>query len=247
MLPYNRALHLDDYTTPELSRHVGDVRAFERLIGSKGVRYRKDHAHREWEYANVLRQLRELLTADHAGEVDFKVPREIKILDTGFGMSYFTPMLKHEGYNVEASDSMAYGDCTPQLVAQCHAFGFEIPLHKLPVQDMSPIADQTFDVTLCISVIEHLASDAWAKGWSELARVTKRGGYVMVTTDYFGDEDAWNASPFRSIQHQPVTPEFIGEYLGNQRKLRWVGGVDLGYRGAFVNNYSFLNLCLKRL
>lgn len=247
-LPYSRALDPADYGHLSLARYHQEVVTFERLIGTHGVRYRKDHQHREWEYANVLRQLRELITADHAGEVDFKVPREIRILDTGFGMNYFTPMLKYLDYAVEASDSMAYGDCTKELQAQCQAFGFEIPLHKLPVQDMSPLADQTFDVTLCISTIEHLAAEDWAAGWRELRRVTRIGGYVMVTTDYFRDVDAWNASPFRSIQHQPVTQAFLEDFLAaSGLGLEPVGAVDLTYKGDFVNNYSFVNLCLQRV
>lgn len=249
-LPYTRALDPADYDAPELHPHVEDVRAFEREIRAKGVPYRKDHEHREWEYTNVLRQLRELITADHAGEVDFKVPREIRILDTGFGANYFTPMLRHLGYAVEAADSMAYGDCTPWLRDQCFAFGFEIPLHTVPVEAMAGIPDQTYDVTLCISTIEHVAADQFWPAWAELHRVTKAGGYVMVTTDYFRDLGEWDRSKFKAIQHTPVTPDFLSVMLGRLRTehdLRVVGGpADPTYRGDHVENYSFVNICLQR-
>lgn len=250
-LPYTRALDPADYDAPELQTDVAGLRAFEGIIRSKGVPYRKDHQHREWEYANVLRQLRELITATHAGEVDFKVPSEIKILDTGFGANYFTPMLRDLGYDVEAADSMAYGDCTPWLIDHCHAFGFEIPLHKVPVEKMDGIADQTYDVTLCISTIEHVAEDQFWPAWAELARVTKVGGYIMVTTDYFRDLPAWEASKFKAIQHTPVTPDFLSVMLGRLRtelNLKVVGGdADPTYRGDHVENYSFVNICLQRV
>lgn len=42
---------------------------------------------------------------------------------------------------------------------------------------------ETFDVVLCISVIEHLASEDRVKFWTEAARVLKPGGVLVVTMD----------------------------------------------------------------
>lgn len=43
-----------------------------------------------------------------------------------------------------------------------------------------PWADETADVTLCIEGIEHVNADS--KAMRELARTTKRGGYVALST-----------------------------------------------------------------
>jgi SAM-dependent methyltransferase len=242
MLPYNRALAISDYEDPALVPHLRDLRGFEGLLRERGAPYRKDHEHREWEYANVLRQLRDLWTG---------APEAVRILDTGFGANYFTPMLKHVGYAVEAMDSMHYGDCTPWLIQQCYALGVEIPLHAIPsgIQAMDRLADETYDVTLCISTIEHVDPRDWNGAWDELRRVTKVGGYVMITTDYFRNRGDWEHSPYKQIQHTVVTPEFLQEFLPYAETayhLKEVGGEDLAYAGDHVNNYSFVNLCFQR-
>jgi hypothetical protein len=242
-LPYNRALHPDDYA--QLQPHLTDVQKGEAALREKAAPFRKDHHHREWEYANVLRQLRDLT---YAGAI----PGASRILDTGFGANYFTPTLKTLGYNVEAMDSMHYGDCTPWLIQQCYALDIEVPLHVIPagLVAMEDLADETYDVTLCISTIEHVDERDFWGAWDELRRVTKIGGYVMATTDYFPHLDAWHASKFKQIQHTPVTEQFADETLVPKlaaEGLVTVGGVDLAYRGDFVDNYSFVNLCFQRV
>jgi 2-polyprenyl-3-methyl-5-hydroxy-6-metoxy-1,4-benzoquinol methylase len=242
-LPYNRALHPEDYD--QLQPHLTDVQKGEAALREKAAPYRKDHTHREWEYANVLRQLRDLT---YAGAI----PGASRILDTGFGANYFTPTLKTLGYNVEAMDSMHYGDCTPWLIQQCYALDIEVPLHVIPagLAAMEDLADETYDVTLCISTIEHVDARDFEGAWSELARVTKIGGYVMATTDYFRDLDAWHASKYKQIQHTPVTEQFLDTFIPKadvKFGLKTVGGTDFTYRGDFVDNYSFVNLCFQRV
>jgi hypothetical protein len=49
-------------------------------------------------------------------------------------------------------------------------------------------------------------------------------------------------------RHLQVTPYSEGYVLGLPERFAvdFVGETDLGYRGDFVHNYSFVNLCLRK-
>jgi hypothetical protein len=200
---------------------------------------RVDHSHRFWEYANVVLQLREL-----------GVSLDSHIHDAGSGGSFLPLFLKVcKGYRqVSVSDSMAYGDYTPHLIDQCRHLGIEIPLYVAPVERLlSVTGGQAFDVTLCISTIEHVASELFLDALRELALVTKPGGYVMITSDFFSDLEAAELSPFKTIQHTKFTPTLASKIPElSEDLLEFVGEQGFSYRGDFVNNYSFVNMCLRR-
>lgn len=230
---YNRALHIDDYN--HLAPWVNRLNEFEHYIGQQRVPYRKDHHHREWEYASCLQQLEQL-----------GLPKSILIHDTGSGGSYFPPFLAKEGWNIEVSDSMDYGDPTTDfLIPQCTHLGVRIPIRKLAVEDMYEVKDETFGVSMCISVIEHVDPNSFLKALNELVRTTQKGGYIFITSDFFRDKEAWEKSPFKQIQHN-VFYERNVEAIMSCIPVEFVGEKDFSYRGDFVNNYSFVNICLKR-
>lgn len=232
-LPFNRALYAPEYQHEDLLPFIEEVQAFERRLRAVGAPYRMDHQHRTWEYANVLRQLTVLGMIPPA-----------TILDTGSGGSFLPALLAAKGFEVTASDSMAYGDCTEWIYRQCVALGLTIPIVREPVEALASVPDESFDVTLCISVIEHVDPTHYEDAWRELARVTTQGGLIMVTSDYFRDLAAWERSPYKQIQHNVFTTEAIEEFRASFPTLELVGGIDLTYRGDWVNNYSFINLCL---
>lgn len=196
---------------------------------------RLDHEHRHWEYSQILRQLRVYFES-----------RSPKILDTGSGASHFPLYLRTLGYDVEESDSCDYGDPVEPLRQQCSLFGVTIPFYRLPVQNLSEIPARAYDATLCISVIEHVEPSQFEKALFELYRVTKRGGLVCITSDFFETEERSQQSPFRSIQHTIFTP-FNIERVAKILPWEFCGGTDFKYRGDFVNNYSFVNMCLRVL
>src|SRR5678816_3712278 len=93
------------------------------------------------------------------------------------------------------------------VVAQRSYYGVKLPLYDLECEKLDGIDTDTFDVTMCISTIEHATDhDAAMK---ELVRVTKSGGYVFITSDYFRDSQQWEQSPSRSLQVTPYTQEFV--------------------------------------
>ena len=247
-LPFNRALHTDDYPALlEWSRLVLD---FEQRLRSWGIPFRKDHTHRTWEYANVLRQIDLLFPPKYH-------PRPgLRMLDAGGGGSALAPLLAVLGHHVVVTDSMAYGDIEEAFTTpQTRALGISTNMVVLkdPVEAMRSIPDDTFDIALCISVIEHVDGNEFLNALRELRRVTKPGGYVFITTDFFESIDQADTSPYRHIQHTIFTPVFAAG-MPTLMQMPFIecgsagAGVahpstgDLRYQGDFVHNYSFVNM-----
>lgn len=226
--PYNRSLHPDDYAW---LLHEGPLRAFQHAMVAEGVPHREWHAHRIWEYASILQQLTEL-----------GVPSTAALIDTGCGGSFFDPYLALRYPTLRLVDSLIAGDITAMVAAQRAHYGVAMPLDIARLEDLGGPSG-VYDVTLCISVIEHVVDhDA---GMRELVRVTKPGGYVFITSDYFQNLSQWEASPWRHAQITPYMEEFV-RALPGRFGLEFVGDTDFAYRGDFVHNYSFVNLCMRK-
>lgn len=238
--PYNRSLDPQDY---EFLPHAAPLRAYAAELVAAGVPHREWCEHRLWEYASVMQQLEEL-----------GVPRDAAIVDAGSGGSFFPPYLATRGGypNVTVTDwrggaladGMDYGDCLPHVEAQRKFTGATLRFVDCLLEEMRAFPDAAFDVTMCISSIEHVVTHH-ARACAELARITKPGGLLFVTSDYFRDLAQWEASPSRFMQHTPYTEAFVAE-LPALLDAEFVGPTDFAYRGDFVHNHSFVNLCLRR-
>lgn len=237
MRPYTRSLHPDDYAF--LTVNNAKLKYFQAQMVQDGVPHREWHPHRFWEYASILRQLEEL-----------QVPSGAELVDVGAGGSFFDPYLALLYPNLCCTDSMKYGDVTPMVAAQRARYGVSLPLYDLALEDMSEKlsigwggATDKFDVTMCISTIEHV--DDHDAAMRELVRITKPGGYIFITSDYFRDPEHFEQSVSRHLQVTPYSKAFV-EALPERFGLEFVGETDLDYRGDFVHNYSFVNICLRR-
>lgn len=237
MRPYNRSLHPDDYQF--LRRHEALLHIFLNDVERHGVPHREWHPHRFWEYASILQQLEEL-----------GVSFDAEIVDVGAGASFFDPFLALLHPRLSCTDSMKYGDVTAMVAAQRAHYGVSLPLYDLLLEDMSARpeigwsgASDFYDVTMCISTIEHV--DDHDVAMRELVRITKPGGYLFITSDYFRDLEQWEASPSRHLQVTPYMRETV-ELIPEKFGLEFVGDTDLEYRGDFVHSYSFVNLCLRK-
>ncbi len=123
--------------------------------------------------------------------------------------------------------------------AQRKAYGVAL----LMSEDISTRRSDFFDVTLCISTIEH--ADDHDATMRELVRITKPGGYIFITSDYFRDLTQWQTSPSRHLQVTPYTEQLV-QTIPSMFGLQFVGATDFVYGGDFVHNYSFVNLCLRK-
>lgn len=236
--PYTRSLHPQDY---EFLPHAERLRAFERAMMVARVPHREWCEHRLWEYASIMQQLEEM-----------RVPPDAEMIDVGAGASFFDPYLALRYPRLCCTDSMVYGDVTAMVAAQRAHYGVALPLYDLPCEDMSRNeaigwggATDKFEVTLCISSIEHVAADQHDRALRELWRITRPGGLIFITSDYFKDLAQWEASPSRYMQHTPYTKEFVLA-LPSLIAVDFVGETDLDYRGDFVHNHSFVNICLRK-
>lgn len=239
MRPYTRSLHPDDYQF--LDGYNRALVQFQQDMVVHGVPHREWHPHRFWEYASILQQLGEL-----------GVPADAEMIDVGSGGCFFAPYLAQLHPKLALTDSMKYGDVSGMVAAQRAHYGVALPLYDLLVEDMSPRleigwggATDKFDVTMCISTIEHVDADKHDQALRELWRITKPGGYIFITSDYFRDHDQFEASPSRHLQFTAYTKEFVLS-LPDKIAVDFVGDTDLDYRGDFVHSYSFVNVCLRK-
>ncbi|MEM4641648.1 MAG: methyltransferase domain-containing protein [Candidatus Caldarchaeum sp.] len=83
-----------------------------------------------------------------------------------------------------------------------------------------PLSDGFADLTICIEVIEHLSKQAGHHLLSEMERITRKGGYVYLTTP-----NGW---------HQ-TKPERCGPL---QHRSGWTVQ-DFAERGYIVKGYGF--------
>lgn len=93
--------------------------------------------------------------------------------------------------------------------------------------------DGFFDKVYCISVIEHLSEPAAIRGTTEMARVLKKGGLLIITMDDSGEH---------------VTPQL----KGNFRKIISASGLKLYGNSDFIKpentviNYAVVGFILKK-
>lgn len=236
MRPYTRSLHPDDY---EFLPDTMSLVEFQRQMVTWNVLHREWHPHRFWEYASILKQLREL-----------DVPADAEMMDVGAGGSFFDPYVALRYPRLCLTDSMKYGDVTHMVAAQRACYSVALPLYDLLLEDMSARpeigwggATDKFDVTMCISTIEHV--DDHDAAMLELLRITKPGGLIFITSDYFRDAAQWEASPSRHLQVTPYMKDFVLD-LPNRIDADFVGETDLDYRGDFVHSYSFVNIAMRK-
>jgi len=146
---------------------------------------------RLWNYYAKTSGTRDLYFSHSHGRAVLRrsrLPRRktLAILDFGCGPGF---MWDHV---LDASPKWGYTglDFSPESIAalktRCGGhpqFRGALAVSKLP----SELADASFDVILLIEVVEHLRDDALAATLTELRRLLKPGGLVVVTTP--NDED----------------------------------------------------------
>lgn len=121
-----------------------------------------------------------------------------QILDIGSRKSPYTRRLKrHITCLDKASDSDGYLGFTQQLTNKLS----ELPNIEVVYGDVLelPFTNETYDMVLCIEVIEHIDNDE--KALCEISRVMKRGGQGLFTTPN-GDMVS-NINPYHIRHYSP--------------------------------------------
>lgn len=228
--PYTRSLDPQDYW---FLPHAEQIRQFEAAMTALHF---VSHEHKLWEVASIMQQLEEL-----------GVPEDANILDVGSGGMYFPPYLARRYPNVGLTDSDT--SIAPKIQSQREAYGVLLPFYGVGAENMAILPSNSCDVVMCISAIEHMGGHDAAL--QEIWRLTKPGGLIFITSDYFRsiegrlDVHQYESSPFRACQVTPYYKEFVLD-IPNKIAADFVGETDLDYRGDFVHNYSFVNICLRK-
>lgn len=106
------------------------------------------------------------------------LPRDSFILDVGVGRGLWLHKLVAAGYRVIGLDYVSDIVKKGNQDLKIHNLGDRARFVHGTVSDL-PLADETFDAVTDIGVLQHLKQDEWDRAVSEIARVTKRGGYAM--------------------------------------------------------------------
>jgi len=162
------------------------LRAFDdRFLAGNGEALRDYQAHwvadplqhwsRRWEYPYVLEQLLRFAGGRRAGRAD-----GLRILDAGSGLTFFPHLVaqKLAAAEVQCCDrDPAMERDARRLMAPAS------PLVHYSTQDLARLsfADEAFDCTYCISVLEHTAERERIA--DEFLRTLRPGGLLVVTID----------------------------------------------------------------
>lgn len=103
------------------------------------------------------------------------VPEQMgwKVLDAGCGVDY--PLYKWLALHCDVTAV----DSDERIETLSHE---GVTFLKRDLGDLG-LPDETFDLTCCVSVLEHMSREAALEALAELARVTKPGSFVLVTVD----------------------------------------------------------------
>lgn len=157
----NRVLNLRDLEQPFYRETVA---AMKKLIEEFPGFYL--HPSKQWEYPWALQNARLGLNS--------------RVLDVGCGASILPMYLDRLGHRVVACDI----DLDWDLVGQT-----PIPYIKADLTHL-PFESAQFEAVFCLSVLEHLAREQMAPALSELQRVLRPGGRLLLTTDFYEDHRA---------------------------------------------------------
>jgi ubiquinone/menaquinone biosynthesis C-methylase UbiE len=106
------------------------------------------------------------------------------ILDMGCGVGRITIELLRGGANVTALDNSRKMLEITEAKAKTASLEKNLQLVKSSAHEI-PLPDETFDIVVCVGLLEHLPLDVRSRALKELDRVLKRGGnaYIIVNNE----------------------------------------------------------------
>lgn len=124
-----------------------------------------------------------LLSRKHRGALEYinaalnRINKDmIDFCDAGCGNGIYLSYLKNEHGNV----NLCGFDFSKKIVEIAKS-NTGIKKVKVGNLESAPFGDESFDLILCVQVIEHLLDDK--KGISELYRMLRKDGYLVISTD----------------------------------------------------------------
>ena len=165
--------------SPQLSEMKAFSTAFQARYDDLVSGDPLDQWSRRWEYPFALEAVRE-----HVGRAG---GRRCRVLDAGSGFTFFPFLLSEQ---LEAVVTCV--DTSPALewaFQRAAGDGYSVEFRLGDVTSPGESPDSSFDVVVCVSVLEHVRAGARDRVLRELHRLLRPGGLLVLTFDVGVDGD----------------------------------------------------------
>jgi len=170
------------------------------------------HFSRKWEYPWVCSRL-----------LEFDIKDKL-VLDAGAGLSPVALWASNQGARTITVDSGGQVGEGAGFVDYAK-YKANIASHQTDFANMPFLADDSLDVIISISVIEHVSADKRLQTWAEWHRVLKQNGRLILTLDLVGLSDRLlNKRDGKRIESN----EIHGHLSDLRWELRHIGFAEVG-------------------
>jgi len=141
--------------------------------------------------------------------VELNLKKELSFVDVGSGLCELVNFINSKNNNIKITCI----DINYEFVKLSASYDYKsvnAEITKLP------IINDSFDVTHCSHVIEHLGYPAIIQGIDELIRITKPGGIIIIRTPLWANHRFYN-----DIDHiRPYPPDALLNYFFNKQQQK---------------------------
>lgn len=197
----------------------------------------KDASHTYWESRwsqTSAESLKEVLQPYHQGKDEIldvlKAHRVRRICDAGCGFGAYSLLLASNGFDVEGFDlSESAVAVTKELLGN---YKIDASSYRAASVLQTGYEDEQFDAAVAYSVLDHMTVDDAKKGLTELSRIVRKDGLLVLAFDSLEEDDlelAHTVMPDGSLLYtqgkrtgmifHPFTKQELSELLGNKKIL----------------------------
>lgn len=197
----------------------------------------KDASHTYWESRwsqTSAESLKEVLQPYHQGKDEIldvlKAHRVRRICDAGCGFGAYSLLLASNGFDVEGFDlSESAVAVTKELLEN---YKIDASSYRAASVLQTGYEDEQFDAAVAYSVLDHMTVDDAKKGLTELSRIVRKDGLLVLAFDSLEEDDlelAHTVMPDGSLLYtqgkrtgmifHPFTEQELSELLGNKKIL----------------------------
>ena len=197
----------------------------------------KDASHTYWESRwsqTSAESLKEVLQPYHQGKDEIldvlKAHRVRRICDAGCGFGAYSLLLASNGFDVEGFDlSESAVAVTKELLGN---YKIDASSYRAASVLQTGYKDEQFDAAVAYSVLDHMTVDDAKKGLTELSRIVRKDGLLVLAFDSLEEDDlelAHTVMPDGSLLYtqgkrtgmifHPFTEQELSELLGNKKIL----------------------------
>lgn len=234
----SRVMKTEDYAELEEEGKV-----IQEIQSSIQMWHPHQHQHRLWEYTMAQKALK----------LWYGERKHLTVSDHGCGAGYLSPILYWLGNHVLMYECWTMGDQGQYAIEQMRKvglfrgnFGGSYEMRSKPLGELT-VSDKGVDAAFCISTLEHIKD--YRKAFVDLLGTVKKGGMVLLTTDFAEDEqDRYFCSGVRAgkmftkrvYEELRQLARAVGFSLMNEDREEW----DWKEENRLVFDYGFASMAL---